>query len=1144
MSESSYDSYGRRRYCGASECESYYESSYDSDGEADERASRPDGYWPYSALGASTDVLVPKNADVQKISELLGRVKAPQGARCFADAGSMLPGLPGLRVKGVGDVSLPLRQENVGPLEAVGQLVRNNVWLLPPANVEMRNPEWQKGIQKLSQAAAASLGFKDVKLLPVFIMLLAYGPGGRLEKQQIKDPAGRCVATLEVQLPSVYTGGDLIVDDGEPRKSFRVDFGRKAGDAEFRPHYGVYAVGAYRTVEEVTSGYRLMALYSLCLPEELPSFSGNSAINLLRVQLAETIKKVTTLQGGVKAEGALRAASTATSGDSVILALMLSQLIKEQHIKTYGSAALSGMDRDRFDALVAANALLTSGKQLNLYFACLRHTFVSSWDTNPACERVSWYSLKGAKLGDSPSASMDWSSEFKFLNPGKETFGELWNDSGVSGYSEHARFAIVGWPVSANIMNTFSWMGEDAATTAVLADNPIQPAKLLQLLSCKAHRQSKAKELAKTRYSAYGYGGAYGYSPSTPQPKLVEPPLALTVCRSICKAITASVEVNLVDMFFKTCFSQVKEKAQMTMPIAALIRVFRWAIVRVSIESAIQDLPRAEGMGFALMLATALKDYPLAQSALTQLAARIARLWGGDNLRCLPLQDVEALWRNAAACDRPEILRDVGKVFTEINGKHLQSVIGALSKSVTVSSPEEHRSVFTSIVSRRREWLEAEIADIVKPFTCQILDSSFPNAAELIAFFKGPNRSCVIRGFTSIAEARKRVDALQTRIRASLQMTSEGRGRDSLVRIIKTSGAFDPRKELLPGYKAEIVQLIQLTSRLLPSSCRISTAFNPTKPFGGLSLVPESTLKKSNTLQDKAALPVRNIGLVGGTSASATTTTPCSVVLRAGANASSPNICGDSSVASRSLVQQTDHGSSLLNAGAESPRRTDQLANIPLSGSKNMTTNSSSGRSHGNVQPADYTKKRFDGEASALPDACHPERGTQPVAESIKRVEACGGDTTASTSSGQHSVSTPVKERASEDSTDAAFASVRERPADLGHVEKGICGEGSDATRDDPPSAAGNASPKTVTEMASPVSVGRLSSDCSPVAATSRGGAYGSDHLAILGRLLGDVLSMDPAMNDENTSSNAHASRASATIGKKRLRDEESDVAG
>ncbi|EEY69712.1 uncharacterized protein PITG_06188 [Phytophthora infestans T30-4] len=106
-------------------------------------------------------------------------------------------------------------------------------WQLEPDQVELTNPLWQIGMEKLTETIATRMGYKGVSL--------------------------HCP-------PSTHEGGDLIVyRNGQVEH--RHDFGKADATAAYFPHYAVHYSDAEHALEQVTKGYRLALVYSICLPE-------------------------------------------------------------------------------------------------------------------------------------------------------------------------------------------------------------------------------------------------------------------------------------------------------------------------------------------------------------------------------------------------------------------------------------------------------------------------------------------------------------------------------------------------------------------------------------------------------------------------------------------------------------------------------------------------------------------------------------------------------------------------------------------------------------------------------------------------------------------------------------------------------------
>lgn len=70
--------------------------------------------------------------------------------------------------------------------------------------------------------------------------------------------------TLIIQPPSLHTGGELVVYGTNGSANKVVDFGQKDGSARYSVHYTAHWADLEHELREVTSGYRLAIVYSLC----------------------------------------------------------------------------------------------------------------------------------------------------------------------------------------------------------------------------------------------------------------------------------------------------------------------------------------------------------------------------------------------------------------------------------------------------------------------------------------------------------------------------------------------------------------------------------------------------------------------------------------------------------------------------------------------------------------------------------------------------------------------------------------------------------------------------------------------------------------------------------------------------------------
>ncbi|RLN90284.1 hypothetical protein BBJ28_00015439 [Nothophytophthora sp. Chile5] len=768
--------------------------------------------WPFSSFGDPDDKLVPRGAARQQISDLLDRVVRHGGefsfgaaAPTFGVVAPTLPALPGLTVKDVGHVSVPLLKEDVE--ELVGRFTKQGGggWELPADQVELTNPEWRNELKKLCTTIAGRLGYKQIALQAELSKLLVYGKGSRLDKQQdTNNDNGRVVAKLVVQLPSEYEGGDLVVFEGGSDKQFRYDFGKKDNTAAFEPHYAVYVAGAQRAVEEVTSGYRLVVVYSLVLPSEMASLGAKSGSDLLQMQLSEALKKLEDESGGTTEEE-----DEAEEGDSIgdngnkSIVLLLSKHCTRQNIESSGSGALSDFDRDRFQALSGANALLPPEKQLRFYIACLKFWVIDNgrWGEKEAKETATWYSMSGEKLGD--GNKLEWTEELHFLNPGKETRKQLWMNPDMETYPGYERYALVGWPQAVDLANSHTLMGEVSAIASILAENPVDSNKLQTFFKTEMGEEEDTKPATTSAYALY---------PRT-APKKDEIPVSLAFCQKLCKAMAEAGDATLIEVFFKKFFGGLKEKREFVPLLATLVRKFSWPDVATPILNTIDRQSYDTRMGLALKLADALEDAD-ARTAVTMFAVEKAQLFFPRCQNDLSSSaDVGLLWKLAMDCPDPKAFTEVEKLFQRMDASLLGPVVQACSKYIDATRSADQRAALVSIASTRRQWLATEIADIEKPFTWEIPDSGFLGSAAVEAFLCGPDSRFFIRDFTGIVPARAHSALLRGKIKARLNITESGRGREAFVKIEKAGGKFDERRKNVKEYKVELERLAQMFPR-------------------------------------------------------------------------------------------------------------------------------------------------------------------------------------------------------------------------------------------------------------------------------------------------------------------------------------------
>ena len=158
-------------------------------------------------------------------------------------------------------------------------------WQLNPDQFRFANVRWNQLINDLvNEKVKGGLGI--IEGTPVhctLYKLLLYEEGGHFDFHRDTEKEDKMFATLVVQLPSVYSGGEIIVKHGTSEKKY--DF---SNDASFTPFFFSFYSDCQHRVCPVTSGYRLCLVYNVV-------YSGNNTVPSLidnstqLTQLANTV---------------------------------------------------------------------------------------------------------------------------------------------------------------------------------------------------------------------------------------------------------------------------------------------------------------------------------------------------------------------------------------------------------------------------------------------------------------------------------------------------------------------------------------------------------------------------------------------------------------------------------------------------------------------------------------------------------------------------------------------------------------------------------------------------------------------------------------------------------------------------------------
>ena len=189
----------------------------------------------------------------------------------FESVGQLPAILPGLEVKGIGSIGVPVTPADakriigkasqapygLGEATIVDTEVRR-VWQLEPAQFELRNAAWGEAIAGVIDAVKRDLGIHG-KVTAELYKLLVYEKRSFFKPHRDTEKMPGMFGTLVVCMPSRHEGGTLILEhDGQTKQ---IDFGGK--DSEFQTRYVAFYADCRHEVTPVKSGYRVCLVYNL-----------------------------------------------------------------------------------------------------------------------------------------------------------------------------------------------------------------------------------------------------------------------------------------------------------------------------------------------------------------------------------------------------------------------------------------------------------------------------------------------------------------------------------------------------------------------------------------------------------------------------------------------------------------------------------------------------------------------------------------------------------------------------------------------------------------------------------------------------------------------------------------------------------------
>lgn len=202
------------------------------------------------------------------LATALSNVERP-GDFCTSGVVDIHP--PGLEVEGVGPVALPLLPVQAEALVAVADQAPfgrgdqtildptvRRTWQIDSGRVRLTSRHWPGILDGIVARVADGLGVSGPVTAELY-KLLVYDAGGFFLSHRDTEKATGMFATLVVVLPSLYEGGELVIQhDG---REVHLDLQRNdPAEAAFAAFYA----DCRHEVRPVTEGWRLTLIYNLC----------------------------------------------------------------------------------------------------------------------------------------------------------------------------------------------------------------------------------------------------------------------------------------------------------------------------------------------------------------------------------------------------------------------------------------------------------------------------------------------------------------------------------------------------------------------------------------------------------------------------------------------------------------------------------------------------------------------------------------------------------------------------------------------------------------------------------------------------------------------------------------------------------------
>ena len=204
-------------------------------------------------------------------NKLFEQLKRIQGNGSFETSGTKKITLPGLHVRGIGEISIPIPPLQVKEMisfakkapfgkgsQTITDTTVRSAWEVDADQLSFHNDDWADFLNNIVKEVKEGLGIETNEVIASLYKLLIYEEGDFFlaHKDSEKEPG--MFGTLIIGLPSTHTGGELIIQfDGKEKI---IDF---SASNSYQLPYVAFFADCDHEIKPIRSGYRVALVYNL-----------------------------------------------------------------------------------------------------------------------------------------------------------------------------------------------------------------------------------------------------------------------------------------------------------------------------------------------------------------------------------------------------------------------------------------------------------------------------------------------------------------------------------------------------------------------------------------------------------------------------------------------------------------------------------------------------------------------------------------------------------------------------------------------------------------------------------------------------------------------------------------------------------------